>query len=186
MTESRMLKPALIGGVLVGILSSLPLISMFNCFCCAWVIAGGVVAARFYVKDSPLPVSLGSGVAIGLLTGIIGALVSTVFSIPLRLMMGRGGMNAMQQLKEAMDQIPNVPEETRRLIESWAASDSMGTVIFIFGTIFALVLFGIFGMVGGAIGVAVFEKRKPGSVPEEFPRYQPPSNMPPPPPPDGM
>jgi hypothetical protein len=189
MNEARMLKPALIGGVLLGMLSSLPLINLFNCFCCAWVIAGGVIAARLYVKDSPTPVSLGGGVAIGLLTGVIGALVGGLFSIPLRLMTNRGSLSGMDQLKEALDQLPNVPPETRQMIESFTARSDMDVVFFIFGMLFILVIYSLFAMIGGTIGVAIFEKRKPGSVPEEVTYYQPPTNLPPPPPPppaDGL
>ncbi|MBN1568151.1 MAG: hypothetical protein JXA73_09905 [Acidobacteria bacterium] len=183
MNESRMLKPALIGGIALGVLSSLPLINLFNCFCCAWVIAGGVIAARLYVKDSPAPVSLGGGVVIGLLTGAIGTLISALFSIPLHLMTGRGGLSAMEQMKEAMDRLPNVPAETREMIESLASRGDINSALLIFGFIFMLVLYCIFGMVGGTIGVAIFEKRKPGSAPPQFPSYQPPPDIPPPPPP---
>jgi len=186
MNEARMLKPALIGGVLLGILSSLPLINLFNCFCCAWVIAGGVLAAHLYVKDSPTPVSLGGGVAVGLFTGIIGAIVTALFSIPLRLMTNKGGMNAIEQLRETLDQLPNMPAETRQMIESLFAQGNMGTAFFIVGLLFMLVLYSLFAMVGGTIGVAIFEKRKPGSGPQEVPPYQPPSTLPPPPPPDGL
>lgn len=182
MTDSRMLKPALIGGILLGVLSSLPLINFFNCLCCAWVIAGGVVAAYQYVKDSPVSVSLGGGVAVGLFAGAIGAVVTGLFSIPLHLMTGGGGI--MEQLKETMDQMPNVPPETRELMQSLASRSDMNTVFMIAGMLFTLIVFCIFGMVGGAIGVAIFEKRKPGSAPPEVPQYQPP--VPPPPPPDAL
>ncbi len=37
MNEQGMFKPALIGGVLLGVLSAIPLVSALNCFCCAWV-----------------------------------------------------------------------------------------------------------------------------------------------------
>jgi hypothetical protein len=183
MNDSRMLKPALIGGILLGVLSSLPLINFFNCFCCAWVIAGGVLAAHLYVKDSPTPVTLGGGVALGLFTGVVGAIVTTLFSLPLRLMMGRGSMNIMAELKQTIDQLPNVPPETRQMIESLAARGGVNTIFFITGMLILLVLYSLAGMAGGAIGVAIFEKRRPGTAPADVPPYQPP---PPPPPPDSM
>jgi hypothetical protein len=40
-------------------------------------------------------------------------------------------------------------------------------------------------MIGGAIGIAIFEKRKPGSAPGNPPPYLPPTGAPPPPP-DGV
>jgi hypothetical protein len=190
MNDARMLKPALIGGVLLGILSSLPLINWFNCFCCAWVIAGGVIAAHLYVKESPMPVSLGGGAALGLVTGVIGALVTGLFSIPLHLMTSRAGIGVMGQLKETMDQLPNVPPETRQMIESLAERGDMNVAFFIFGMVAMLIVYSLFAMIGGTIGVAIFEKRKPGSPQADIPQYQPPIDLPPspppPPPPDGV
>jgi hypothetical protein len=176
MNEERMLKPALIGGVALGILSSLPLIS---CLCCFWVIAGGVLAAYLYVKDSRTPVTLGRGVGLGLLTGILGAVVMALFSIPLHMLVNPGtGM--IDQLRQSMSQVPSMPAETRRMMEG--LYDHAG-ILYAIGALFMLVFFCLFGMVGGAIGVAIFEKRKPGnSAP---PAYQPPvEDLTPPPPPE--
>jgi len=177
-----MLKPALVGGVLLGILSALPLINYFNCICCAWVILGSVVAARLYVKDSSAPVTLGRGVALGILTGVIGTIVSALFSIPLFLMAG-GGSGIMQQMKQALEQIPSLPPETRDAVESLMSQGNISTAIFVAGFFFMLVINCLVAMIGGAIGVAIFEKRKSGAVPPEAPQYQPPVDLPPPPPP---
>ncbi len=182
MNEEPMLKPALIGGVILGILSALPIVGAFNCVCCAWVIGGGVLAAYLYVKDSSVPVTLGRGVALGLLTGIIGTIVFALFSIPIHLF--ASGMNVMEHVRQTLDQVPNIPPESRRMMESFFARGGMGAFIYAFYLITMLVIFSLFGMLGGAIGVALFEKRKPGAPSIEPPPYQPPSGMPPPPPPD--
>lgn len=179
MNEERMLKPALIGGVLLGILSSVPVISIFNCVCCAWVVGGGVLAAYLYVKDSPVSVTLGRGVSLGLLTGVIGTVVSALFLIPLHFL--TGGTGVMEQLRQAMDQMPNVPPETRQMLESLTSREGAGTFIYVFGLIFMLVVYCLFAMAGSAIGVAIFEKRKPGTPSVDLPPYQPPAPPPPPP-----
>ena len=191
MNEARMLKPAVIGGVILGVLSALPFISIFNCICCAWVIIGGVVAAHLYVKDSPVHVTLGRGITLGLLTGVIGTGIYALVSLPLRLIMNRAGMNVMEQIKQAMDRIPNLPPETRQIFENMAAGGNMGIILFIIGLFFTLIVYCIFAMIGGAIGVALFEKRAAGSTPPVAPPYQPPPDqtppdLPPPPPPDGV
>jgi hypothetical protein len=180
MNEERMLKPALIGGVLLGILSSLPIINLFNCVCCAWVIGGGALAAYLYVKDSPVPVTLGRGVALGLAAGLIGTIVSALFSIPLYLLMNRAGMGVVEQIRQALDQISNVPPETREMFRTLSARGSMDVFFFLFGLLFMLVVYCLFAMLGGAIGVALFEKRKPGATPMDVSLYQPPKNLPPP------
>jgi hypothetical protein len=181
MNESGMLKPALIGGVLLGVCSAVPVLNLLNCVCCAWVIVGGGLAAYMYVKESSMPVTMGRGVTLGLLTGVVGTVVSSVISIPLRLMMSSAGMNVMQQIKQALDRVPNLPPETRQMIENLAASGNMGIAVFIFGILLSLIINCLFAMIGGAIGVAIFEKRKGGSGSSDVTTYQPPSNPPAPP-----
>ena len=179
MDTERMLKPALIGGVLLGILSSLPVLYLFNCFCCAWIIGGGLLAAYLYVKDSPFRVSMGSGVVIGLFAGIVGAIASALFSIPLNFLISSGGMGVAEQLRQVIEQVPNMPPEARETLRSWSEREDLGVMYFLFHLFFTLVFFCIFAMMGGAIGVAIFEKRKPGETPENHTSYQPPANLPP-------
>ncbi|MDR0842308.1 MAG: hypothetical protein LBP68_02690, partial [Acidobacteriota bacterium] len=52
MSNGNIFKSALIGGVALGIVSVLPFLEAFNCICCAWAIAGGMLAANLYIKDS--------------------------------------------------------------------------------------------------------------------------------------
>ncbi len=183
MNEERMLKSALIGGVLIGILSSLPVIGLFNCVCCAWVIGGGLLAAYLYVKDSSIPVTLGRGAALGLLTGVIGAFVFALFSIPLYMVMkNRSGGGFVEQMRQQLDQLPNMPPESRQMLLDFLSRGNVGILVVVFGLVFVLVLYALFAMLGGTIGVAVFEKRKPGAPPTGASQYQPPINLPPPPP----
>src|SRR5688572_543103 len=103
MNQEGMLKPALIGGVLLGILSAIPIIGAVNCLCWAWVITGSVLAANLYVKSSSTEVTLGRGVGLGFLTGAIGAVVDVLFAIPMHLMMRGMGVNFMEPLREALE-----------------------------------------------------------------------------------
>lgn len=181
MNQGSMLKPALIGGVLLGILSAIPVISALNCFCCAWVIGGGVLASYLYVNSSPVAVSLGKGVVLGLLTGVIGAIVDIVFTIPLQFLLSRAGMNPLQQVAEMLEQMPNMPPETKNALRSiFSHSAGAGLVLLIAGGFITLLLYSIMAMLGGAIGVAIFEKRKPGEVSDTAAGpYEPPTPPPP-------
>jgi hypothetical protein len=182
MNRESMLKPALIGGVALGILSALPMIGMFNCVCCAWVVAGGLLAAHLYVKESSSPVSLGRGAALGLITGGIGAVISALFSIPIFLMSsGLGKFNFAEALKQQMDKMPNVPPESRQMMETLAANGGMTFLFVILGFFFSLIVFSLFGLIGSTIGVALFEKRTVGTPPSNPPVIPPPVDLPPPP-----
>jgi hypothetical protein len=179
MNIEKMLKPALIGGVLLGVLSSLPIINLFNCVCCAWIIGGGLLAAYLYVKESPIPVSLGNGVVLGLLAGIVGAIVSALFSLPMHFLLNRGGMDLAEQLRQAMDRVPNMSPETRQALQAMFSRGDMGFVFLAFSMIFSLVISCLFAMLGGAIGVALFEKRKRGGAQPDQTSYPTSYNPPP-------
>jgi hypothetical protein len=189
MNQDSFLKSAMIGGVALGVLSALPVLGAVNCLCCAWVIGGGMLAAHLYVKDSPMPVTLGTGVLLGLLAGAIGAVVDTLFTIPLHMAL-RGSAVMTEQLKEWADELPNLPTEYREMLRSVASGGpALGSFLFVVTAFFKLVVYGIVAMLGGALGVAVFEKRKIGTPgPDVRPPYEPPpagpvSPLPPPPPP---
>jgi hypothetical protein len=183
MNDEGIFKPALIGGVLLGIVSALPLISALNCVCCAWVIGGGILAANLYVKSSPVGVTLGRGVILGLLTGVIGAVVDTAFTVPLHLVMSRFGLNFTEQMREVFDQIPNLPPGTREQFQTLLAGGTFGILMIVISGIFKIFAYGIVGMIGGAVGVAIFEKRRPGTHEGPQAPYPPPVDLPPPPPP---
>ncbi len=185
MTQEGMFKPALIGGVLLGILSAIPVISAFNCVCCAWVIGGAMLAAHLYVKGAPLAVTLGSGVLLGLLTGAIGAVVDTLFQIPIQLALRPFTSGFAEQMQQVFDQIPNLPPESREFLRNMlAGGQGFGILLILLAGFFKLIVYGLVGMLGGAIGVAIFEKRKPGQPPAATPPYYPPpTNYQPPPPP---
>ena len=68
-------KPALIGGVVLGLLSVIPFVSAVNVCCCLWAILGGMLATYLYVKNSPTPANAGDGAVLGALAGLIGGVM---------------------------------------------------------------------------------------------------------------
>ncbi len=172
MNEEGMMKPALIGGVLIGVLSSVPFLNI-PCCCCAWVVGGGALAAYVYVRECKSRVTLGRGVALGALAGAIGAVVNALFLIP-RLLISKSPV--AEQFSRAIEQVPNVPEETRQLIATVLAREGMIEFLIIASFFVILFVYCLLSMLGGAIGVAFFEKRSPGAE-------APPAILPPPPPP---
>ena len=180
MNQNAMWKPALIGGVLLGILSAVPPVNLFNCVCCAWVIGGGILAAHLYVKNSPTPVKLGSGVLLGLLTGAIGGVVYTLFSIPIRILLSKFGMGMAEEVQQVLSNL-NLPPETRDLVTSMMANTGSLHIVFtLIAGLVNIIIYAVIAMLGGVLGVAIFEKRKVDTPP---PTYQPPIHLPPPPPP---
>jgi len=182
MNEEGMWKPALIAGVLVGILSTIPGLHLVNCACCAWVIGGGILAARLYVRSSVTPVTLGRGLVLGLLTGAIGGMVYILFNIPLQIVMSGGSVRYFEQARQSLDRVPNLPPALREALASMPTGGSELAVLLVLTGLLMMVAFSLPGMLGGLIGVAVFEKRK---IEISAPAYRPPVQPSPPPPPEG-
>lgn len=160
------IKPALIGGVILGLLSAIPFVNIVNLCCCAWAILGGLLASYMYVKNSPTPVNAGDGAVVGGIAGAIGAVVYLIVGIPLAIVAGTAMREMMINLMSNID--PRQADMIRAQMEAQGQSISATIIQSFIGALLLIV----FAVVGGLIGVAVFEKRKPGAVP-------------PPPPPQG-
>lgn len=144
------LKPALLGGLLVGVLSAIPLLH----YCCViWAIAGGALAGFLYIRSSPVPVRLGEGAVIGVLAGIIGAILYFAIGIPLAYFLS--GEQLEQALRQAGVQLP---------------AGMSGLMVFLLYGLFVSLLLLVLSVVGGLISVPIFEKRK------DMPPPPPPQN----------
>ncbi len=61
------LQPALLAGVAIGVLSALPVMSIANLCCCAWVVMGGTARVVPDAAEYPAPITVGDGALVGLL-----------------------------------------------------------------------------------------------------------------------
>ena len=160
-------QPALIGGVVMGVLSALPLISAGNLCCCLWVIAGGVVAAYLLQQNTAAPITPGDGAMVGLLAGLAGALVQFVISIPISLMVAPMERQMMQRV---LDMAGNMPPEMRDMLERFRSGDQMalgmGLMVArrMIALVFWVVIGAIFSTIGGVIGAMIFKKNTPPGV----------------------
>ncbi len=160
--------PVIAGGLFLGVLSAVPPISFLNCACCILVIGGGLLASYLYMKDYPLDsprVTYGDGALLGLLAGLFGAVVDTVVSIPINLMLGSSFSS-----QDAFEQLRNTPEFPPELIDFLESIMSGGLTVggILLSLLFGGIVFSIFAMVGAMLGVALFGPKggaEPGSVP---------------------
>lgn len=147
------MKAAVIGGLVAGIPSALPLISIC---CILWALGGGFLAVFMYMKSSPTAMSPGDGAALGLRAGIIGAIAYLVIALPIMLLTGAA------QVAAGMQQAGG---ETAGLAGMAAGLGAFAVVVG------AALIVGL-TVAGGAIGAAILGKNRPGGV-----------GTPPPPPP---
>jgi uncharacterized protein YqgC (DUF456 family) len=161
------LKPAIIGGVVVGLLSAIPFVNLPNICCCLWAILGGAIASYMYIKNSPTPVKTGEGAILGVLAGVVGAVIYIVIGIPLSILAGNALSGLIVKMLENAD--PSSARQMRRQMMNQSVVMSV-----VWGFVWALLLL-VFSTLGGLIGVPIFEKRKgnPTPPPQGFGGVQP-------------
>jgi len=182
---SRMIGPALIGGVFLGITSSLPIVNLVNCACCLWVVGGGVLAVYLYTRNYPsamAPVTYTDGAILGLLTGIFGGLVWTAVDVPLALLWLQFDAADLAKLQEVL-QDARIPPEVREFILSVVQSEGTGLGVILFNIGIHVLLGSIFATLGGILGVALFgnqaRQQVPPAGPIEPPAVETQPNLPP-------
>lgn len=141
------LKPALAAGAVSGLLSVIPVIAYLNALCCLWIIAGAIFSAKLLSKQTSSPLRPGDGALVGALTGIIAAIIQMVFAIP-----SFKNPEAVRRAQELVSRLglgdaPPMPVDSTGFLL---------LTVFFFALIYAL-----FGILGGIIGVALFVKKAP-------------------------
>jgi hypothetical protein len=135
-------------------------------------------------------VNAGDGAVVGLLAGVFGAIFGSVLSIGVSLM---AGPYQAQIIDWVLNSARDLPPEARNVLEEMRGG-VMGTALagigFIVGLLFSLVVYSIFGLLGGLLGAVMFKKPLPppppppgGFSPASFtppPPFEPPPLPPPP------
>ena len=179
MNGKNLFLAGLIGGVVIAALSNIPYIRVANCLFCMWVWVGGIFAAWLYKRfDGKL--TPGQGAGVGALAGIIAGLIGLVISL-------FGFASAQAALSAASQYLD--PE----LIGGFDLASLAGPLA-VAGGFVSLILFTIFGTLGGLIGGAIFKSKPeavaaytpppvavpPAYVPPSTPVVEQPAYMPPP------
>ncbi|HVQ36906.1 MAG TPA: hypothetical protein VMS31_05210 [Pyrinomonadaceae bacterium] len=151
------LKPAIIGGVVIGILSIIPFVNWANICCCLWAILGGALASYLYIKNSPVPATAGDGAILGVMAGLVGAIIVVILGIPISLAMSAVMAGVVSSFVESMD--PSQRDLVRTSLEGGGttAGAIMNALMLAVGLL-------VFSTLGGLLGIPIFEKRK-GAVP---------------------
>jgi hypothetical protein len=150
MNNRSMLIAAGIGGLVMAAVSKIPVINCLNCLFCVGIWGSGILAVWFYrlsEKDQP-GLTIGQGALIGLLAGVeaavLAALIGVIFS--------GAGMFA------SLDMIRNMPGVSAGASDMFRQATAFGGGL-IGGLLCNLVLYPLFGAIGGVIATALIWKK---------------------------
>ncbi len=147
-------QPALLGGLLIGALSSLPLISAANLCCCLWVVAGGVLTTYLAQQNRETPLETSEAVVEGLLAGLIGAVLTVLVSYA---MLSWTGPLWQDQVRSQIESNPDLPPQAREWVLRLLNTQGVALI----QLVVTVPLYAIFGMLGSLLGLAFFKKKVP-------------------------
>ena len=155
----RRYQPALLGGLFIGVLSSLPIVSVVNTCCCLWVVVGGVLTAYLQQQNRAEPVEAVEAALGGLIAGLIGALIT----VPISLALSMSG-DVQAQVQSLIDQWQLPPDLRDRVTEMLS-----GPRFVLVTAAVTVPVYAVFGMLGGLLGSAIFRKKTPPAAPSPAP-----------------
>lgn len=153
------IQPALSGGMFLGLLSSIPVISAGNILCCMWVLLGGAAASVLLTRQRPLrTITYGDGAFAGVLSGFFGAIVGTAVQVSFDVILKGFFESQRQQLETILNQMGAEGPMRDWFLRVASGEISLGTVVFMLFT--NLLVFALFAMIGGILAIAILKRRQ--------------------------
>lgn len=140
----RLIKPGVLGGLIGGLLSGIPILNVLNCCFCLLNMVGAAAAISFYLKEYPNErISAGEAALCGSIAGAVAGLIYTVLALITSFAMS--GFLYSWYAKMGMP---------RELITNMTASG----LSMLFMTPIYIIVFGGFGALGGFLSTQLFFK----------------------------
>ncbi|WP_103020614.1 hypothetical protein [Salinibacter altiplanensis] len=145
----------LVGAVVTGILST-SYLGLLNTICCLGVIVGGIVTTQQYAAYSPGAIASGDGAVLGASAGAVGAVLSALFDVGLR-PLGLDSQSVQQTVQEQLMQNMGGQGMSPEMMQQMQGDapgllSAMGIALLLLN----VVVFAIFGAIGGALGTTLF------------------------------
>jgi hypothetical protein len=158
------LTPVILGSTVMTAISVLPLINFINLFFCAGIMIGGYFGAIAYYRQTAGTdhvMSYKDGVLTGILSGILSAVV--VSGINIIVLMYSKSNPVTESLGMLGEFGKNLPPEVNTQMNKLADEFNkygFSPTLAIFTFLSNIVIYPLFGAIGGLIGVTIIEKRK--------------------------
>ena len=150
------IQPALTGGMFLGLLSSIPIISVG---CCLWVLAGGGIAVVLLTRQRPLSaITYGDAAFAGVLSGLFGSVVGTVVQLASHVISAQFFGSQQQQLEDLLNKMGAEPPMRDWVLRVFSGEISTVTVLFTFFS--NLIAFSLFAMIGAILAKAILSRRE--------------------------
>jgi len=164
MTQPNKFSPIIISTAAMTIISVFPLINLINIFCCAGIIIGGFAGAAFYAKQlerAGSVIQFKDGAAIGLFSGLLSAIIVAVFNVLITMLTSQNPIPELYKLFDSLNvTVPPDAESFMRRISDEYSRSGFSITLTIINLVSNLILYPLFGFVGGVIASSLFSRRR--------------------------
>jgi membrane protein insertase Oxa1/YidC/SpoIIIJ len=156
--------PVIISSIVIIVISLFPFLNFVNLLCCAGVILGGASGTVYYnnqLKKTGGQIQYKDGVAIGILSGIISALVVVIGTTLMTMLVNQ---NPVPEIYRLIDmQNITIPPEVDKFLQK--ISDEYGkrgfsVTLTLVTLVVDLITYPVFSAIGGMLAVAIGSRKK--------------------------
>jgi len=164
MNPPNKITPVIYGTITMVLISVIPVLNLINLFCCAGIIAGGYVGAYSYFKqteNSGTVMTITDGVMIGVLSGILSAVIVTGVGLLVSLF---SQTNPIVEIMEVFNMIGfETPAEWSVYMEKFSDEYNrygFSPSVTFLSLVSNMAAFTIFGALGGMICFSLLGKKR--------------------------
>ncbi|NOS83657.1 MAG: hypothetical protein HOP31_00825 [Ignavibacteria bacterium] len=156
--------PVLISSFLMVFISIFPVLNMLNLLCCAGIILGGAAGTWYYARQLEKAgqfIQNKDGIMIGLLAGIISAIVYVILSTMILMFSKQNPVELVYKMTEQWGfSIPPESEKMLRTVYDEYNKNGFSTIMIGVELFSRIVSHCIFGPIGGLLVASLLNKRR--------------------------
>jgi len=169
MNQPSKFTPVIISSFLMVFISIFPVLNLLNVLCCAGIVFGGAAGTYYYGRQLEKAggfIQNKDGIMIGLLSGIISAIVYVIFSTLIMMISQQNPVELVYKMTEQYN-IPIPPESEKMLqtVFNEYQKNGFSTIMISVELFSRIVSHCIFGPLGGLLAASIMNKRR--NVPQQ-------------------
>jgi hypothetical protein len=156
--------PVIISSFVIVVISLFPFLNFVNLLCCAGVILGGASGTAYYhnqLTKTGGMIQYKDGVAIGVLSGIISALVVVIGTTLMTMIVSQNPIPEIYKIVDSQGfHIPPEADKFLQQISDEYAKNGFSITLTLISLVVDLISYPIFSAIGGMLTVAIYSKRR--------------------------
>jgi hypothetical protein len=156
--------PVIVSTVVIVVVSLFPFLNFINLLCCAGVMLGGAAGTAYYhnqLSKTGGMIQYKDGVAIGVLSGIISALIVVIGTTLMTMIVSQNPIPEIYKFIDSQGfKIPPEADKFLQQISEEYAKNGFSITLTLISLVVDLITYPIFSAIGGMITVAIYTKRR--------------------------